>query len=37
MQGTRALDPPEMIEEEPVLLLIKGQDGVSYFNQSLLD
>lgn len=36
MQGRRALDTPEIIEEEPILLLIIGQDGVSYFNHSFV-
>ena len=37
MQGKSALDPPEMIEEEPILLLIIGQDGVSYFNHLFVE
>ncbi len=37
MQGKRALDPPELVEEEPILLLIIGQDGVSYFNHSFVE
>jgi tetratricopeptide (TPR) repeat protein len=32
MQGRRALDPPEIVDEQPILLLIIGQDGVSYFS-----
>lgn len=37
MQGSRALDPPEIVDEQPILLLIIGQDGVSYFNNSFID
>jgi tetratricopeptide (TPR) repeat protein len=37
MQGKRALDPPEMIDEEPLLLLIIGQDGVSYFSHPFME
>ena len=37
MQRTRALDPPELVDEEPVLLLIMGEDGVPYFNHSFIE
>jgi len=37
MQGMRAIDPPELIDEMPILLLIIGQDGVSYFNHSFIE
>ncbi|MHA1986546.1 MAG: tetratricopeptide repeat protein [Promethearchaeota archaeon] len=37
MQGTRTLEPPELINEEPVLLLIMGEDGVPYFNHSFIE
>ena len=37
MQGTRALDPPELIDEKPVLLLIMGDDGVTYFDHSFIE
>ncbi|MHA2270039.1 MAG: tetratricopeptide repeat protein [Promethearchaeota archaeon] len=37
MQGRRALNPPELISEDPLLLLIMGKDGVSYFNHSFVD
>lgn len=36
-QQMRALDPPELINEQPVLLLIIGQDGVPYFNHSFIE
>ncbi|MFX1531672.1 MAG: tetratricopeptide repeat protein, partial [Promethearchaeota archaeon] len=34
LQGKRAIDPPELVEEEPLLLLIMDRSGVSYFNYS---
>ncbi|MFW9822959.1 MAG: tetratricopeptide repeat protein [Candidatus Thorarchaeota archaeon] len=34
LQKTRALNPPELVDEEPVLLLVMSRDGVSYFNYS---
>ncbi|MHA2035699.1 MAG: tetratricopeptide repeat protein [Promethearchaeota archaeon] len=34
IQGRRAIEPPELIDEKPILLLIIGQDGVPYFNHS---
>ncbi|MFW9941445.1 MAG: tetratricopeptide repeat protein [Candidatus Thorarchaeota archaeon] len=37
MQGRRALDPPELVEEEPILLLIMSKDGVPYFNYSFVE
>ena len=37
LQGKRPLNPPDLINEEPILLLIMGQDGVSYFNHSFVD
>ena len=37
MKGIRALDPPDLVEEEPVLLLIMGEDGVPYFNHSFIE
>ncbi|MHA1987468.1 MAG: hypothetical protein ACW98D_12595, partial [Promethearchaeota archaeon] len=37
MQGRRALDPPELISEDPILLLIMGRDGVSYFNHPFVE
>lgn len=36
MQGRRAIEPPEIISEEPILLIIMGKDGVSYFNYSFI-
>jgi len=37
MQGRRALDPPELVEEKPILLLIMSKDGVPYFNHSFIE
>ncbi|MHA2088083.1 MAG: tetratricopeptide repeat protein, partial [Promethearchaeota archaeon] len=37
MQGKRTLDPPEMIDEEPFLLLIIGQDGITYFSHPFME
>jgi len=37
IQGMRAIDPPVVVEEEPVLLLIMGEDGVAYFNHSFIE
>ncbi len=37
LQGKRSLDPPEMVEEEPILLLIMGRDGISYLNHPFVD
>jgi hypothetical protein len=34
IQGKRAVTPPIMVDEEPILLLIMSKDGVSYFNHS---
>jgi len=36
IQGRRAIEPPELVDEEPVLLLILGDDGVPYFNHSFV-
>jgi tetratricopeptide (TPR) repeat protein len=37
MQGKRTLDPPEIVDEQPILLLIIGQDGVSYFSHPFVE
>ncbi|MHA2007247.1 MAG: tetratricopeptide repeat protein [Promethearchaeota archaeon] len=37
MQGARALNPPELVEEEPILLLIMGEDGISYFTHTFIE
>lgn len=37
MQGKRALNPPEIVDEDSIMLLIMGRDGVSYFNHSFVD
>jgi len=34
MQGKKAIEPPELVNEEPILLLIMDQSGVPYFNHS---
>jgi len=32
LQGRRAIEPPDLIEEEPIVLLIMDKSGTSYFN-----
>ncbi|MFW9895894.1 MAG: hypothetical protein ACFFD7_08840, partial [Candidatus Thorarchaeota archaeon] len=32
--GKRAIEPPELVEEEPIVLLIMDKSGISYFNYS---
>jgi predicted nucleic-acid-binding protein len=34
LQGKRVVDPPELADEEPILLLIMDNSGVSYFNHA---
>ena len=34
MQGIRGVDPPDLVEEEPILLLIMSKGGNTYFNHS---
>ncbi|MFW9821544.1 MAG: tetratricopeptide repeat protein [Candidatus Thorarchaeota archaeon] len=34
LQGRRAIEPPELIEEEPIVLLIMDKSGISYFTYS---
>ena len=34
LQGKRTIDLPDLIEEDPILLLIMSRDGISYFNYS---
>jgi tetratricopeptide (TPR) repeat protein len=34
LQGKRTLEPPELVEEEPIVLLIVDKSGISYFNYS---
>ncbi|GAG02233.1 unnamed protein product, partial [marine sediment metagenome] len=36
LQGKRVLDPPDLVEEEPLLLLIMDNSGVTYFNHTFL-
>jgi tetratricopeptide (TPR) repeat protein len=32
LQGKRPIEPPELVEEEPIVLLIIDKSGISYFN-----
>ncbi|MHA2055107.1 MAG: tetratricopeptide repeat protein [Candidatus Hodarchaeales archaeon] len=32
LQGKRTMEPPELVEEEPIVLLIIDKSGISYFN-----
>ncbi|MHA2006538.1 MAG: tetratricopeptide repeat protein [Promethearchaeota archaeon] len=32
LQGKRVIEPPELVEEEPIVLLIIDKSGISYFN-----
>ncbi len=34
LQGKRAIEPPELVAEEPIVLLIMDKSGISYFNYS---
>jgi tetratricopeptide (TPR) repeat protein len=36
IEGRRALEPPESVEEEPILILIMDSSGVTYFNHSFI-
>ena len=36
LQEKRAIEPPELVEEEPIVLLIMDKSGVSYFNHSFV-
>ncbi|MFW9866515.1 MAG: toll/interleukin-1 receptor domain-containing protein [Candidatus Thorarchaeota archaeon] len=37
LQGKRPIEPPDLASEEPILLLIMGQDGVAYFNHPFVE
>ncbi|MFW9822305.1 MAG: tetratricopeptide repeat protein [Candidatus Thorarchaeota archaeon] len=37
LQGRRVLNPPELIEEDSILLLIMDRYGVSYFNHTFIE
>jgi hypothetical protein len=37
LQGKKAVDPPELVDEEPILLLIMDNSGASYFNHIFLE
>jgi tetratricopeptide (TPR) repeat protein len=32
LQGKREIEPPELVDEEPIVLLIMDKSGISYFN-----
>jgi tetratricopeptide (TPR) repeat protein len=34
LQGKRPVEPPELVDEEPILLLIMDNSGATYFNHS---
>ncbi|GAG75635.1 unnamed protein product, partial [marine sediment metagenome] len=36
LQGKRAIEPPELVEEEPILLLIMDNSGATYFSHSFM-
>jgi tetratricopeptide (TPR) repeat protein len=36
MQGKRAVAPPELVEEKPILLLIMDNSGATYFNHPFI-
>ncbi|KKL51926.1 hypothetical protein LCGC14_2290610, partial [marine sediment metagenome] len=37
IQGMRAIDPPAVIDEEPIQLLIMSKSGIPYFNYSFIE
>ncbi len=37
LQGKRAIDPPEIVEEIPILLLIMDESGNTFFNHSFIE
>jgi hypothetical protein len=36
LQGKRAVEPPELVDEEPIVLLIMDKNGTSYFNHTFV-
>jgi hypothetical protein len=36
LQGKQAIDPPELVNEEPILLLIMDNSGATYFNHPFI-
>jgi tetratricopeptide (TPR) repeat protein len=36
LQGKRAVEPPELVDEEPILLLIMDNSGTTYFNHPFM-
>jgi tetratricopeptide (TPR) repeat protein len=34
LHGKQAIDPPDLVDEEPLLLMVMSRDGVPYFNYS---
>ncbi|MHA1992869.1 MAG: tetratricopeptide repeat protein [Candidatus Hodarchaeales archaeon] len=37
LQGKSAIEPPELVEEEPIVLLIMDKSGISYFNYTFIE
>jgi tetratricopeptide (TPR) repeat protein len=37
LEGKRAVEPPELVEEEPVVLIIMDKSGISYFNYTFIE
>ncbi|MFX1446128.1 MAG: tetratricopeptide repeat protein [Promethearchaeota archaeon] len=37
LQSIQAMEPPELVEEEPIFLLIMDKSGISYFNYSFIE
>jgi tetratricopeptide (TPR) repeat protein len=37
LQGKSAVEPPELVDEEPIVLLIMDKSGISYFNYSFIE
>jgi tetratricopeptide (TPR) repeat protein len=37
LQGKSAVKPPELVDEEPIVLLIMDKSGISYFNYTFIE
>ncbi|MFW9825122.1 MAG: tetratricopeptide repeat protein [Candidatus Thorarchaeota archaeon] len=37
LQSKRDIEPPELVEEKPIVLLIMDKSGISYFNHSFIE
>ncbi|MFX0166736.1 MAG: tetratricopeptide repeat protein [Promethearchaeota archaeon] len=37
LKGKQAVDPPELVEEEPILLLVMGEGGSTYFSHPFVE